>query len=179
MRDDMYSGVLLSPPPIPPASRPLWAPLSRGVTLVELLVVIALMALLATIASAVLGGFTTAQTLAADAAAASSLLEQAHTDALTGASGEPHGVHFDSSAGTLTSFAGSSYTPDDPQNVVYSLYGGIVIHSITLAGGGSDVVFDQLTGDTSENGSVVLAVSSDASRQKTIQISSVGVMNVQ
>jgi hypothetical protein len=49
---------------------------------------------------------------------------------------------------------------------------------INLAGGGSDIVFSRITGDTANNGTIVIQLTSDSSKQKTISINSLGIIGV-
>jgi hypothetical protein len=88
-----------------------------------------------------------------------------------------YGVHF--SNASVTRFTGPVYTPSDPDNVVVPLPSYVVIGDITLAGGGSDVVFHRLTGETDMFGSVTFELSADAARTETITISETGLVEVE
>ncbi len=151
--------------------------MTRGLTLVELLIVLAILSILAVLAFGSLQTFSDTQALLTGSNAAVSLIERAQNEALAGAGGVPHGVHIAST--TLTLFSGTVYDPGGSTNEAVALTGGVVIAHASLAGGGLDIVFDQLTGATEELGSLVLEAGGNSTRQKTIQVSPTGVVSVQ
>lgn len=150
---------------------------ARGFTLIELLVVIAILGVLAVLVGGILGSFRATQMLEGGADATASALDRARSEAVAGASGKPHGVHV--SGSTLVLFAGPSYSANDSSNETIKLLGNVSASSVTLAGGGSDVIFDQLTGATKQPGTIVLSVAGNVTRQKIITVTGAGIVSVQ
>jgi prepilin-type N-terminal cleavage/methylation domain-containing protein len=147
--------------------------MARGYTLIELLLVCAILLILALIFA---GGFTSfrqAQALQLDSRNAASFIEKARAQTLAGQGGVPYGVHVGTS--TLTLFAGSSYDPNGAGNETLAFDSGVAVVQTSLAGNGSDIVFEQLSGDTQEYGSITLSVGSS---QRTVTVSSAGIVNV-
>lgn len=88
-----------------------------------------------------------------------------------------YGVHFTTS--DVTRFTGATYSSENPDNVVTALPLHATISSIMLEGGGSDIVFDRLTGETDAFGTITLELSADPTRTRTITVSHVGLVEVQ
>lgn len=149
---------------------------SKGVTALELLVVVAIMAMLATIVVTPFVQFRNSKVLDTAGENALSVLAKARGSTLSSKNSYQYGVHFESSQTAL--FRGATYNPSDTNNEVMVLDNALEISSITLSGGGSDVIFDRLTGKTSQNGTVVIRVKSDTSKIRTITVNATGVVSV-
>lgn len=104
----------------------------------------------------------------------STVLREARSLTLASRGGNQYGVHLESSQAVL--FQGSVYNSSATSNVSYLLNPLGNISIITLAGGGSEVVFDRLTGDTSQSGTIKLSVIADPSSTRTITISGTGLV---
>ncbi len=86
-----------------------------------------------------------------------------------------YGVHFDISLNKVVIFdAAGAYVEGAAGNETFALPDKIEIYNIALNGGGADLVFDRLTGNTVNYGSVGLRVTADVSKIKTIFINSNG-----
>lgn len=142
----------------------------RGLTMIELLIVLAVVILLVGGAVTAFSHSTNAKSLSSAADAVVFTLEQAKSEALAGKNGVAHGVHFATSSYTV--FAGSTYDTGDPE-AVYTLPNGLSIS--TELSGSTDVTFARLTGDASETGTLTV---SDGSNTKTISIGSAGDVSV-
>ncbi len=151
--------------------------LRYGFTLIEILVVAAIALLLSAIVLAGFNDFEAAQSLDLGSRNIASFIDKARTQTLSGLGGTPYGIHL--SSGSAVLFAGASYQAGAPGNETLQFPGGLQASSISLAGGGSDIIFDQLTGDTGEWGSFVLSTGVSGSPQKTIVVSSSGHVEVQ
>ena len=73
-------------------------------------------------------------------------------------------------------FVGNLYSAGHASNTVFSLNEGVEIVNISLAGGGSDVVFDRLTGETNQNGSFVIRLKSDNTASTTLTLYGTGII---
>lgn len=103
-----------------------------------------------------------------------SVLEEARSLTLASKSDQQYGVHFDTNA--IVRFAGSVYDSNDPDNVIRELHQRVQILSTTLTGGGDDVIFDRLSGDTSESGTITISLVSDTSDTRVITVSQTGIV---
>lgn len=148
----------------------------RGLSLIEILIVIAIMLILATMLGTMLSSFNSVQQLRVGVNTAASVFERARNLSLVGEGGVAHGVHIGST--TLTLFEGSTYDANSASNETVGLMGSLEVAAVTLAGG-LDVIFAPLAGTTTNTGTLVFQVGSDSSRQRTVTISGSGVVSVQ
>ena len=144
----------------------------KGLTLTELLVVVSILFLLGAIAFSVLSGFRRTSILNAAVEDGISLLYQARSRTLSSQSALQHGVHFES--GRMVLFRGATYSSGESTNEIVLLPNGVEISTITLNGGGVDVIFLRLTGATNNFGSTTFRSKYDTSITKTINIQASG-----
>ncbi len=121
-------------------------------SLLETLVVVAIMA--AAVGFSVLYAQTdTVRTdLRTQAALFTSYIREMQTDAASGKGNTSAGIHLESDQYVL--FHGASYNALDASNFVVVLPSVIQITNISLAGGGSDIIFTSPLGETSQSGSL-------------------------
>ena len=148
----------------------------HGFTLVELLVVVAIMSVVSMIIFNTFVTFKTNQALNMDTDTVVEVLRQARNQTLTSKNSSSYGVHFSSTKVTL--FVGTSYIVGSPTNQDFILSSTDTILTISLAPSGSDVVFDRLTGETVNYGTVVVS-SPGISKSKTVTIYKTGLMEYQ
>ena len=86
------------------------------------------------------------------------------------------GVKLDN--GSYTLFEGSFYSSTSTDNTIYSLPAELEIVNISLSGGGSEIVFDRITGKTSNYGTFQVRVKDNPSQIRTIVVNSSGKVNV-
>ena len=149
----------------------------RGFTLVELLVSIAILALLATLTYETFQKTNLSKALDTDALNVLSTLREARSLTLASKNASPWGVHLASSSVTL--FQGTTYNAGGATNVVTNLSSQVNVSSITLSGGGSDVVFQRLSGEATESGNTTLSLLASSSVKRTITIYKTGVVEMQ
>jgi hypothetical protein len=87
--------------------------------------------------------------------------------------------------GEQCTFIGSSFAEPNSTNQEITLNSAVTIPvsgGITLDGGGSNVTFTRITGDdrgyVTGYGTIIIRLTSDATRQKTITISRTGAVSV-
>ena len=144
----------------------------RGFTFIELLVVIGVIAVLA---SGVLIAYRSANggiELKTNAFKIVDVLNLARQRTIASLGSSEYGVHFE--ANRLVLFKGAAYSALDPDNIFYLLPAALEIADVVLAGGGSEVVFDRITGKTAQSGSLKVQLVSDTGKFKTINILSSG-----
>ena len=132
----------------------------RGITLVELLVSIAILALVMSVSVSAFGRFTGERTLGTESSRVSALLGEARSRALSSIGGSQYGVQFDSDRAVL--FEGTTYDDDAEDNKEVLFNARVTISDISLEGGGDDVVFERISGRTSQYGSITLVLSGSA-----------------
>lgn len=145
--------------------------LSSGFTLIELIMVLTIMAVLAAIVFSSFIKWRDSNSLSKDTETIISVLRQARNQTLSSKNSSVYGVRFATT--TVTLFAGTNYSVSTTTNKVFNLGKGNIL-TITLAGNGKDVVFQRLTGETSQNGTVVIS-SPRLTTIKTITIYKTGV----
>lgn len=149
----------------------------KGFTFVEILVVIAIAAVLFAIIASGFSGLRRGSDLSLAVDDSISFLQEARTKTLSSESASVYGVHFETSQ--FVSFAGDTYNPSSGTNKVRILPVSIEISVVSLQGGGSDVVFRRLTGETSSYGTVTFRQTGNPSITKTTQILSTGLAGIQ
>jgi prepilin-type N-terminal cleavage/methylation domain-containing protein len=148
----------------------------RGFTFLEILIVVAIIFMLSALSMTVYSKLNRNQTLTKDVQAVEAILEQARSQALASKNSSVYGIHFASTSVTL--FDGYTYNASDPDNHVYMLNPENVIWNATLTGGGLDVVFKRLTGETTQSGIVTLSTLITPATTKTITLYKTGVIQV-
>jgi prepilin-type N-terminal cleavage/methylation domain-containing protein len=144
-----------------------------GFTAVELLVVLGIMALIAMIFLSTFISFRKNQALISDTDTVIEVLRQARNQTLTSKNSSVYGVHF--GTGTITIFTGSTYTSGAAGNQDFLLNSEDTILTVSLTGGGRDVVFDRLTGESSQSGTIVVS-SQNISQSRTVTVYKTGLI---
>lgn len=144
----------------------------KGFTLVEMLIVITILAIVCTILVTSLQSFSRHQALERDTESLISLLEQARKDTTDSQNAAQYGVHFTTTSATY--FVGPTYSAGASTNQVMTL-NKMNTMAATLTGGGADVLFNRIIGDTSQNGTVVIT-SSATGKTKTVTIYKTGLV---
>ena len=144
----------------------------RGITIIEVLIALVVMAIVGALAFTALGGFKKDSTLDADAFAVRQMLDEARGATLAARDDARWGVHFETYKAVLYK---TSYSAGAADNVERSLGSGVYFSAIELVGGGSDVLFDRLTGAASAYGTTTLS-HTNASSTRSIVISPSGIV---
>lgn len=150
--------------------------MKKGFTLIEILIVIAIIGILTTISVSVFSTYRSVQSIDRDTDTVVEILRQARSETLSSENATTYGVHFASS--TITLFAGSSYSGSNSTNQNFPLVSADTVLTVSLTGGGYDVVFNRLSGETNENGTIVLS-SKTINRTHTITMYKTGLIDFQ
>lgn len=146
---------------------------NRGFTMVEMLTVVGIVVIIAAVALPYGSIFLAQSKLQETTLNVVDALRRTQSRSMSGMGGEPWGVHLAST--DITLFRGAAYDSGDYENEVIDLPEISPINTISLNGGGDDVIFNRIIGDTSEWGTIVVDdANSDA--QATITISEVGLI---
>ncbi len=100
------------------------------------------------------------------------VLRLAQNKTLASEGDNQYGVHFESNKYVL--FKGISYNPSATDNEIYNLSMRVEIYEIDLTGGGTEVIFDRITGVTSQFGKISLRLKDNISKIRQISINSSG-----
>ncbi len=150
--------------------------MKKGFTILELLIVLGIMALLVGVIFSAFINVRKGNALQNDTDVIVETLRQARSQTLSSQNQMQYGVHLASTQITL--FTGASYSAGNATNQNIPLNASDTVLTITLVGGGSDVVFARLSGETTQSGTVVLS-SSSTGKTKTITIYKTGIIEVQ
>lgn len=150
---------------------------SKAFTLIEIIIVIGLMGLIATMSLSVLRNLLNKQRVEKDAESAYSYLQQARNQTIVGEGGLQYGVAFSST--TITLFRGTSYTPGDTNVVTFTLLNNSVFQNVSLTPSGSQVYFQKISGKPSAVGTVEVVSKTNTSIKETIVIYASGLTEVQ
>jgi type II secretory pathway pseudopilin PulG len=160
--------------------------------LIELLIVLGVFFVLATMIAPTLPSTLVSKDLEASAATATDALRQAQGNVMTGrgpVGGPPlrWGVHFQNDRFVL--FSGATYVPAATDNVVTLLNGRVRVSGVTLSPGGActlpagvgncDVHFAQTEGTPTESGTITFVNSGVSTETKTVTVNAAGMTNFQ
>lgn len=145
----------------------------RGITALELLVVFAVLAIIFTVVLKPFSAFRNVQAINSASIQVVSLLNEARSSTVASKESSQYGVHIES--GRVVYFKGASFSEPSSYNKEIKIDSSVKISGISLAGGGSDVVFQQLTGDTLNYGTISIEANSNSALKRIITITSTGI----
>lgn len=124
-----------------------------GFTFVEILIVLAIIALIATISAVAFKNMYDASALRAAGNEVYEALIDSRTKTLASNGATVYGVHVSST--TVERFTGDTYVSGDAENEVYVFEGGVTAAG-TLVTSGTNVIFARLTGEPSATGTIAV-----------------------
>lgn len=145
---------------------------NRGFTVLEILIAVAILVVLGALILSPFSKFRTSQILNSETENILSLITQARENTLSSADASQYGVHFENMRAVM--FKGATYSASDSNNKPISISSQAQISTISLSGGGTDVVFQRLTGKTNQSGTVTLSLKSNPTKTRVIKIESTG-----
>lgn len=148
-----------------------------GFTLIEMVVVVAIVAMVAALATVSFSSVSARQSLDKGTDAVVALLAQARSLTVSAKNAATYGVHLQASGPVL--FVGTSYNSSDPSNVPSLLDPRLSIASTSLVGGGQDIVFNKLTGSTTQSGTFRVQITATPALYHVITVYSTGLAEAQ
>ncbi len=112
-------------------------------------------------------------TLQKNIAQAKSVLEEARYESISGKSNFSYGVKVQSSS--LILFRGS-YNATDTQNKIYN-FEGATADTISLNGGGTQILFNKNSGITSNSGTFIVRMTSNTAKIGTVSVTQSGLIS--
>jgi len=147
----------------------------HGFSLIEVFVAIAVIGILIGIVFGQISNFRNMQILKTETESVVSVINQARSMTLSSEDSSQYGIHFESSRIVL--FKGTGFFEPSLTNQEINLNSSIILSSINFTGGGDDIIFERLTGDTNQDGSFIISLVSDPLKQKTISITKIGIIS--
>src|SRR3989338_1237256 len=147
-----------------------------GFTVIEIILVLVILLVLVTISIPNFVFFLESANLDNNTEEFVGILRTAQNKTLASESNSKYGIYLDTSVlpNKYILFKGNSYAlRDSLYDMAYLLNINVEFFSVNL-GGGSEIVFDKLTGLSQQSGNISLRLKTDASQIKTIYISSSG-----
>lgn len=145
----------------------------KGLSLVEVLVAISILVIIVGVSLGSFYALNQRSAINANVDIARSALSQARIKTLGGDDSSHWGVNFASS--TVTIFKGSTYSVGASTNIKYDLNPRATISSMSISGGGSNIIFNRLTGETSNAGISTITFSS-GNASTTITVYGTGIV---
>ena len=149
----------------------------KGFTLLEFIFALGIIVSLAVIGLVSFSSFRGKSDLNVATEMGVSLLNEARSQTVSALDASRYGVHFE--ANKITLFKGVQYTVGDALNKEYILPQGVEVSAVNLFGGGTDVIFNRLTGATNQYGTTTLRLISATTTFRFLVVSSSGVVNAQ
>ncbi len=141
----------------------------RGVTIAEIVIIIAIIGLLTTVIALPFSTFRQRQALQNSTNAVVAALNEARTRTLAAVGNTYYSVRIESAQ--VIVFVGSTYSSSTSTNEQIAIETPVTV-SWSLQGGGSSITFDRLTGTTSQYGTLTLSLPNGST--KTVTVSSLG-----
>jgi len=148
--------------------------LCRGFTLIEIVIVMAISAFLIVGFFSVYSNFNKEKLFEFAVQGVANLLKEAKSSTLASKDATIYGVHFETGRAVL--FKGSIFSEPNSDNREYTMPADVELSIINLNGGGSDIIFDRLTGETSQFGTMTISRVSDPTITQNIVVSQMGVV---
>ncbi len=147
----------------------------KGFTLIEIVAVLGIIGILISVTVFSFSAFRDNSNLGKNISQAKSVLEEARYESISGKSNYSYGVKINSA--DLTLFQGASYA-SSTRNTVYS-FDGATTGSISLNGGGSEIVFVKNSGSTNNFGTFQITMTVNTAKRSTIAVTNSGLISEQ
>lgn len=146
-----------------------------GFTIIEVLISIAILAILAAIVYSAMFSFKDSSILLGEADKVFDMLTKAKTNTVSSKSDSSYGVRLSST--TVILFKGNSYAGGTIEETL-QLRSPAQIYSLALASSSPDIVFERLTGETDNFGTITLRSVTNANMTKTITVYASGLVEI-
>lgn len=150
--------------------------MKKGFTLIEIILVLAIIGILTVISLKAMAKFRNQAVLDATVEGVVSILREAQNLTLASKEDSSYGVYLEPSRIVL--FQGDAYVEGDGDNVVSDLQNQIFISDVDLNSGGSVIIFERLTGETLNWGTTTISVTSGSVDPRFIVVEKSGIINL-
>lgn len=149
---------------------------TRGVTFLELIIAVGILGLLLAVITPSFLNFRRNSILNTETQEVITIINKARLSAMSSKGDMKYGVHLES--GKIVLFPGTIYTGGASGNEEHILNSALTFSVITVNGGGANVVFEKITGATSQNATTTLLVTGSTA-STTIVIHPTGIASMQ
>ncbi len=136
---------------------------------------VAIVGILSTVVGVKFSTFRETQLVSTSVEEVKALLNEARSRTQGSENATQYGVHLETQKAVL--FTGAVYSSSTATNRIFAIDSKLAITSISLQGGGAEIVFSRLTGDTSQYGTFIIKRTSTTSGQKTVTVSKTGLVS--
>lgn len=147
---------------------------NSGFTLAETLMVVTITLMVSAITFFSFSSYGSQEAISKDQARVVSVLEKARALTLDSYNSSQYGVHFGTN--TITIFTGVTYNSSASSNIVTDLNSKVIVQKIDLFGGGNDVIFNRLSGETNQMGTTTIALSFATTTTRSITVYGTGLI---
>lgn len=127
-----------------------------GFTITELLIVVAILGVLMSITIPSFTDFRRSSLLNTDTMGLVTLINKARVLSISAKNDDQYGVHLEGGKAVL--FQGGTYSAGAITNEEQVFSAGLALSSIMVNGGGSEILFEKVTGATSQNATTTLLI---------------------
>jgi type II secretory pathway pseudopilin PulG len=146
----------------------------QGATLLEVIVSITIILILGMIGMWYFMKARGGEALNKDRQGVVAILAEARALSLSSKNAASYGVHVEASKAVL--FEGSTYSSGASSNKLHTFNSSVQISANSFNGGGNEIIFNRLTGETDDFGTIRLSLVSDAMSSTTITVNNLGVV---
>ena len=143
-----------------------------GFTLLEILIALSILFIIISIVVNPFSSFRNRSLLNIEVENILTLINDARSKTLSSFQDSEYGIHFETNRAVF--FKGTSFVEPEANNIEIIFNTAIYISDISLTGGGSNLIFNRLTGKTDEDGTITVALTSDVSTNNVITIYATG-----
>jgi prepilin-type N-terminal cleavage/methylation domain-containing protein len=146
--------------------------MNKGFTFIEVIISVAIMALLVGLSMAAFSSFAKREALGAAAGAAAAMLRDARAQTIASVGGMQYGVRVEPDRFIL--FQGSTYASTSPTNRPFYFSARVKASSTAQS-----FVFERVTGDASSSGMIQVYLASEPSVKKSVVVQGTGLVSVE
>jgi len=150
--------------------------MNRGFSLLEILVVVAISLTLLTLLIISFSSLRENRAFYNEIERIAVLIDEARFKTIGSKNFSTHGIHFETDRAVL--FEGDFFSSADPSNKIFIISDLVKISSINLNGGGSEIIFQKITGETDQYGVITISVKNDPSESKDIEVNKAGISSI-
>src|SRR3989344_3471197 len=150
---------------------------NRGVTLLEVFLVVSIGVLMLVLSVYALLGFWEQRIVDADVENALSLLSRSRVDTIASRNNAVYGVHLENDRMVL--YVGPNYDSGTTTNVTMMIHPALEIADIALFGGGSDVLYKKWSGGTDQFGTFELRFRENLEVSTTVVVAGTGIAYIE
>lgn len=150
--------------------------MNKGFSFIEIVITLAVLGIILILTMTGFSSFYKDQILNGAINQTISLANEARSKTMSSKGASQYGIHVEPSR--IVFFKGTEFVESSADNKEFILPASVEIFNISLNSGGSDLVFQRLTGETDNYGTISFRLNGGASKTKIITIESSGIVNI-